>query len=77
MAGLAGGRRGFSQEQIDALCAGLSGLTGLTFTEFAWVFLSPLGAQEGLALERRQLRNLGLQGDQIGGGCREDRKGGI
>ena len=63
VAGLAGGRRGFFQGQIDALCAGLSGLTELTFTKLAWVILSLLEAQEGLALERGWLRNLGLHVD--------------
>lgn len=33
------------------LCVQAVGLTGLTFTEFTLVFLSLLGAQEGLALE--------------------------
>lgn len=58
------------------LCAGLSGLTGLTFTEFVRVFLSPLGAHGGLALERGRLRCVGLPGDPSGAGRSEGRKGG-
>lgn len=74
MAGLAGGRRGFFQGRIDALCAGLSGLTGLTFTKLAWVSLSLLEAQGGLALQTGWLRNLGLRGDLGGNGCSESGK---
>lgn len=37
------------------LCVQAVGLTGLTFTECALVFLSLLGAQEGLVLEGERL----------------------
>lgn len=74
MAGLAGGRRGFFPGRINALCAGLSGLTGLTFTKLAWVSLSLLEAQGGLALQRGWLRNLGLHGNSGGNGCSESGK---
>lgn len=47
-------------------CARLSGLTGLTFTEFARVFLSLLGAHEGLVPERGRLRSVGLPGVPFG-----------
>ena len=54
---------------------GLSGLTGPTFTQFAWIFLSLSEAWEDLPLERRQLRNLGLRGVRLGDGDSEGGKG--
>lgn len=77
MAGLSWWEKRFFTGLDRCSVCGQPRLTGLTFTESTLVFLSLLGAWEGLALERGRLRSLGLQGAGLGLGAEKIEPGRI